>query len=52
MPDVLRMGAQQIIYYYYPRDVEDPDAVMAVTARQLRAHPVLGPSGPAGPRAR
>jgi hypothetical protein len=34
LPEVLGLGAGHLIYYYYPRDVEDPDRAMGV----LRAH--------------
>lgn len=37
LPEVLALGAEHLLYYYYPRDLEDPDAQMAIMARHLRA---------------
>ena len=36
LPDVLNLGAEQIVYYYFPRNVSDPDRQMAILARHLR----------------
>ncbi len=38
LPDVLKLGAEHIIYYYYPRNVDDPDRQMALLSRHLRAN--------------
>ncbi len=35
LPEVLQLGAKHLIYYYYPRDVEDPDRAMDVIAGHL-----------------
>lgn len=35
MPEVLQLGADEVLYYYYPRNLEDPDANMAILARHL-----------------
>lgn len=37
LPQVLRLGAEHVLYYYYPRNLEDPDANMAILAKHLRA---------------
>ena len=37
LDEILSLGADHVIYYYYPRDVEDPDRAMEVMARHLRA---------------
>ncbi len=38
MPQVLSMNAEQLIYYYYPRNIGDPDRNMATLARHLRKY--------------
>ncbi len=38
LPDVLRLGAEHILYYYYPRNNEDPDRQMAILGAGLKAH--------------
>jgi len=35
LPRVLALNPDQLIYYYYPRSVEDPDRSMAVIARHM-----------------
>ena len=35
LPEVLSLGAEHMIYYYYPRSLEDPDANMAIIAKHL-----------------
>jgi hypothetical protein len=35
LPQVLALNPDQLIYYYYPRSVEDPDRAMAVVAKHL-----------------
>jgi hypothetical protein len=35
LPRVLTLNPDQLIYYYYPRSVEDPDRAMAVIAKHL-----------------
>ena len=37
LPEVLDLGAQQVIYYYFPRNLEDPERAMGVLARHLSA---------------
>jgi len=37
LPDVLRLGAEHVIYYYYPRNVADPDRQMAIIAKHLKS---------------
>jgi hypothetical protein len=37
MPRVLAMRPDQLIYYYYPRNIGDPDRNMAVIGRHLRS---------------
>ena len=37
MPEVLALGAEKLIYYYFPRNMEDPDRQMAILAKHLRA---------------
>lgn len=36
LPEVLSLGAEHILYYYYPRSLKDPDRVMYVLAGHLR----------------
>ena len=33
---VLALGAEHLIYYYYPRNLEDPDRVMGIMAKHLK----------------
>ena len=35
LPEILSLGVEHLIYYYYPRSLEDPDANMAVIAKHL-----------------
>jgi hypothetical protein len=35
LPQVLALNPDQLIYYYYPRSVEDPERSMAVIAKHL-----------------
>lgn len=37
LPDVLAMAPEQLIYYYYPRNVPDPDRAMGILRRHLKA---------------
>jgi len=37
LPDVLNLGAEHLLYYYYPRNVSDPDRQMAILAKHLKA---------------
>lgn len=37
LPEVLALRPEQLIYYYYPRNMEDPDRQMAILAKHLRA---------------
>ncbi len=37
LPAVLSLGAEHIIYYYYPRSLKDPDRNMAVIAKHMKA---------------
>jgi hypothetical protein len=43
LPRVLEMNPDQIIYYYYPRNIEDPDVNMSVIARNIKVR--AAPSG-------
>lgn len=36
LPEVLSKPVDHMIYYYYPRNVEDPDKIMGVIAENLR----------------
>lgn len=36
LPEVLALRPDHLIYYYYPRSLEDPDGSMAIVARHLR----------------
>ncbi|MBD3240189.1 MAG: hypothetical protein GF331_06350 [Chitinivibrionales bacterium] len=36
LPQVLRLGAEHVLYYYYPRNLEDPDANMSILAKHVR----------------
>ncbi len=36
LPQILSMGAEHIIYYYYPRSLSDPDANMRVIGRHMK----------------
>ncbi len=38
LPKVLGLGVEQLIYYYYPRNIEQPDWNMAVIAKHLKAY--------------
>ncbi len=38
MPELLQMDIDHLIYYYYPRNIEDPDRLMAIMKRNLRAY--------------
>lgn len=35
LPEILSMGAEHILYYYYPRSLEDPDHNMNVIGKHL-----------------
>lgn len=37
LPQVLDLGAEQIIYYYFPRNLDDPERAMEVLARHLKS---------------
>ncbi len=37
LSQVLRLGAQHVLYYYYPRNLEDPDANMGILAKHVKA---------------
>ena len=37
LPEVLAKDVDHLIYYYYPRNLEDPDKIMDVIAVHLRA---------------
>lgn len=39
LPKVLALAPDQLLYYYYPRNLRDPDRNMAVLARHLRTLP-------------
>lgn len=36
LPEVLALNAEQWIYYYYPRNLEDSDRVMGIMAKHLK----------------
>lgn len=36
-PDVLTLGADHIIYYYYPRNLQDPDRAMGIFGKRMKA---------------
>ena len=38
MPELLKMDIDQLIYYYYPRNVEDPDRLMNIIKKNLRSY--------------
>lgn len=38
LPEVLRLGADHLLYYYYPRNVCEPDRQMDILARHLTTH--------------
>ncbi|WP_294069246.1 hypothetical protein [Proteiniphilum sp. UBA1028] len=35
MPQLLKMDIDQLIYYYYPRNIEDPDRIMNIIRKNL-----------------
>ena len=35
-PDILAMNPDQLIYYYYPRNIENPEKQMAVVGRHIK----------------
>lgn len=37
LPEILAMGPEHLLYYYYPRSVAEPDRAMAVIAKYLRS---------------
>lgn len=37
MPEVMNLGAEHLMYYYYPRSLQDPDTNMAIVGRHLAA---------------
>jgi hypothetical protein len=37
LPEVLAYGAEHVAYYYYGRDLQDPDRLMAIQGRHLKA---------------
>jgi hypothetical protein len=38
LPKVMALGAEQLIYYYYPRNIQEPDKNMATLARHLKKY--------------
>jgi hypothetical protein len=38
LPKVMALGAEQLIYYYYPRNIQEPDKNMATIARHLKKY--------------
>jgi hypothetical protein len=38
IPEVLALHPDQLIYYYYPRNVEAPEKAMEIIAKQLKTH--------------
>jgi hypothetical protein len=37
IPEVIALQPDQLIYYYYPRNVEDPEKAMEIVGEQIRA---------------
>jgi hypothetical protein len=37
IPDVIALGPEDLMYYYYPRNVSDPDRQMAIIAKHLKS---------------
>jgi hypothetical protein len=38
LPKVMALGAEQLVYYYYPRNIQEPDKNMATIARHLKKY--------------
>jgi hypothetical protein len=38
LPKVLAMGLDQLIYYYYPRNIQKPEVNMGIIAKHLKAY--------------
>lgn len=38
LPEIMAMGVEHLIYYYYPRSLADPDHNMQVIGRHLKQH--------------
>ncbi|HEX7905379.1 MAG TPA: hypothetical protein VF487_16010 [Chitinophagaceae bacterium] len=36
MPEVLEKGVDQLLYYYYPRNIQSPDKCMSILAKHLK----------------
>jgi hypothetical protein len=36
MPEIMERDVDHLIYYYYPRNLEDPDKIMGIMARHLK----------------
>lgn len=47
LPEVLQLGADLFLYYYYPRNVAEPDRAMHAIGRNLKAHRQAGAGGAA-----
>jgi hypothetical protein len=45
LPEVFALGAEHMLYYYYPRSLEDPDRNMAVVGKHLLAAHDARPGG-------
>lgn len=46
LPEVLRLGADLYLYYYYPRNVAAPHRAMEIIGRNLAALNAMRPAGP------
>ncbi len=42
LPEVLSKNVDQLIYYYYPRNLEDPEAIMSVIANGIHQYKSKG----------
>jgi hypothetical protein len=38
LPKVMALGAEQLIFYYYPRNIQEPDKNMATLAKHLKKY--------------
>ena len=36
LPEILKKDVEHLLYYYYPRNLEDPDRIMKVVAKHMR----------------
>ena len=38
LPEILKKNSDHLIYYYYPRNLEDPDKIMGILAKHLKIY--------------